>query len=301
VIVPALQLLFPPDISDDERDMVAAALLDSAAAAVHEVSDFEWRVFFHTAVARDAAARAAPIGRATAAPLDIPDEDWARRSQEGLRSIRVGRLVIAPPWDMAGRPETADRRAVRPFDEAQGRSEPGERQALEHAGPVTLIVIEPSTGFGTGHHATTRLCLRALQKLAVAGATVLDVGTGSGVLAIAAASLGAAGVTAIDDDPDAIEAARANISRNAVRVDLRLADLSSTLPRSLIVMANLTGEVLRRNASRLVGLTLPGGHIIMSGILSTEADGVRDAFAHASTVIDREDEDDWASFTATIP
>lgn len=308
MIVPALQLLFPSDITGDERDLLTAALQDHFPAAVHEVSDREWRVFFRTEAERDAALGAPIFGRASAARLDVPDENWARRSQEALRAITVGRLIVAPPWDLpetgAGRPGTRDtgpatgNRGPAAGNLRPGTLDPGPR--TRDPGPGTLVVIEPSTGFGTGHHATTRLCLRGLQHLSLYRKTVLDVGTGSGVLAIAAAVLGAAHVIAIDNDPDAIQATRANIELNGVAIDLRLAGLTSAdLPHADVVVANLTGAALRRHAATLVALARHT--LIVSGLLSEEADGVGGAFATTSSVIAREDEDGWVAFTLTIP
>ena len=138
--------------------------------------------------------------------LDVPDEDWARRSQANLTAITVGRITVAPPWDV---PDAASRIPI--------VADPGSRIRIPD--PVTdhiVIVIDPSMGFGTGHHQTTRLCLALLQSIEIAGRRVIDVGTGSGVLAIAAAKLGARSVTAMDNDPDALQNARENVERNAV-------------------------------------------------------------------------------------
>src|SRR5205814_826268 len=115
---------------------------------------------------------------------------------QNLKAIEVDGVVVAPPWDVP-----------------QGTSKP-------------VIVIEPSMGFGTGHHATTRLCLRLLQRRELRGARVIDIGTGSGVLALAAWKLGARDVVAIDNDPDALDSARANIARNggAAAIDVTCDD-----------------------------------------------------------------------------
>src|SRR5829696_6776896 len=170
---PALDVTHVPEFFE-------AALTDYHITAINE-GDEVWRVFFHDAEERDRAARELPAAFEGLAleTIDVPDEDWAARSQADVRAVHVGRVIVAPPWDA----------------------------------PIT-IVIQPSMGFGTGHHATTRLCLAALQRLPLGGRTVLDVGTGSAVLAIAAGRLGAADVTAIDDDADAIHAAWENLAVN---------------------------------------------------------------------------------------
>lgn len=143
-----------------------------------------------------------------------------------------------------------------------------------------VLVIEPSTGFGTGHHATTRLCLEALQTLKLQGLSVLDVGTGSGILALAATLLGAKRVLGVDNDPDAIRAALENRRLNDIRqVRFRLADLlSTTLPVADVVTANLTGAQLVRASDRLAGAVRPGGTLIVSGVLTEEVDAVRESF-----------------------
>ncbi|HEX6465024.1 MAG TPA: 50S ribosomal protein L11 methyltransferase, partial [Vicinamibacterales bacterium] len=182
---PAIEISISPNADPAVHDRLHLLLDDFEPSAIHEDDAGEcWRVFFRTSGHRDAAAAAlADVEGVSAARVDVPDEDWARRSQQNLRAIEAGGLVIAPPWDVP-------------------------------KGSTPVIVIEPSTGFGTGHHATTRLCLRLMQQLDLRGARVLDVGTGSGVLALAAWKLGASDVVAIDNDPDALDNARSNIERN---------------------------------------------------------------------------------------
>jgi ribosomal protein L11 methyltransferase len=168
-----------------------------------------------------------------------------------------------------------------------------------------LITIVPSTGFGTGHHASTRLCLDHLQAFPVSGLTVLDVGTGSGVLAIAAARLGAADVTAIDVDVDALSNARENVDLNGVgdRVVLRevtLADASS-LGRSFdLILANLTGGHLMREAPHFAPLAAPGARLIASGFQTDESQDVIRALDLAGwTLATAGAEETWVAGTFT--
>jgi ribosomal protein L11 methyltransferase len=150
-------------------------------------------------------------------------------------------------------------------------------------------------GFGTGHHATTRLCLRALQAIAVNGKTVLDIGTGSGVLAIAASRLGASRVVGIDYDPDALQSANENLALNpdAHRTTFERADLmTQPLSRADLVTANLTGSLLLRAASSLLDAVDSGGIVIVSGLLRHERDDVCRSFARSSILWEQE-EDGW--------
>jgi ribosomal protein L11 methyltransferase len=158
-------------------------------------------------------------------------------------------------------------------------------------------------GFGTGHHATTRLCLAALQAVDVTGRVVLDAGTGSGILAIAADRLGAAHALGIDADADAIESARQNLALNpgAGRVAFELLDLiSSPLPTADVVTANLTGALLVRAAAALAGAVGRGGTLIVSGLLAHERDEVCRAFAGMPVVWERE-EDGWMGLAVKKP
>ena len=247
----------------DVDDLVQAFLIDFNLAAVDGP-----RFFFHNADDRNRAAAAlhAHFPAVDARPVDIADEDWAARSQASLRSVRVGALVVSPPWDVAA---DVNVRAA-------------------------TIVIQPSMGFGTGHHATTRLCLAALQQIDVNGRSVLDVGTGSGVLAIAARRLGASGVLALDDDADAIAAAEENVALNhESRIALEVADLrASKIGQFDVVIANLTGGLLIASAERLMSFAAPGGHLLLSGFMDHEEHDVLAAFAGCS-VESRAQEDEW--------
>jgi ribosomal protein L11 methyltransferase len=158
-------------------------------------------------------------------------------------------------------------------------------------------------GFGTGHHATTRLCLAALQQIDLRGLRMIDVGTGSGVLAIAASRLGAGAVVAIDDDEDAVEAARENLPLNPEArvtfevIDFRIPDPGSRIPTPFdLVIANLTGGLLVASADRLKSFAAPSGRLVLSGLMDHEESDVRRAFAGLD-VEWRTREDEWVCVT----
>jgi ribosomal protein L11 methyltransferase len=150
-------------------------------------------------------------------------------------------------------------------------------------------------GFGTGHHVTTRLCLAALQTINLRGRAVLDVGTGSGVLAIAAVRLGAAHALGIDYDPDAIQSARDNLDLNPEAREVRFERMdlaNAALTPADVVTANLTAALLIRSVSALLAAVRPGGFLILSGIQSHEGAQVRQAFSGTEVCWER-DEDGW--------
>ena len=250
-------------------DRLYSLLDDFEPSAIHdEDGGAPWRVFFRSSFTRDAARAAlASLRGVTVSSLDVPDEDWARRSQENLRAIQAGKLLVAPPWD------------------------------VPRSGATPVIIIEPSTGFGTGHHATTRLCLLLLQRLELRGARVLDVGTGSGVLALAAWKLGAADVVAVDNDPDALDNARDNIARNGAgpSIDIIRDDLDAIrIERADVVLANLTGAVLVRYAAELRSLVGEGGYLILSGFAPPDVAVIERAFSGLEN-IDVLTDGDWAA------
>lgn len=286
---PALDLWWPETTAVDALDALQeglhAALDDYAPVAIHDLdAPGGWRVFFGTPLVRDHAL--ATLRRDSIAslrspiriePVDVADDEWARRSQSGLRAITAGRVTVAPPWDV-----------------------PAPRRDR------VVIVIDPSTGFGTGHHETTRLCLELLQALDLSGVRVIDVGTGSGVLAIAACLLGAASVVAVDNDPDALRNARENIGANGVgdlvrvvMTDLREIDAGPAgITPADVVVANLTAAVLEREARHLRALTAPGGTLLVSGFGPGELSGVVAALGAASSSAAHDG--DWTAARLTI-
>jgi ribosomal protein L11 methyltransferase len=271
------------DVRGGDGDFAIALADDFSPSAVEELPDGV-SIFFTTSDLRDAArgaiARAMPAASLTA--RDVDDEDWARRSQENLTPVTVGRITVAPPW-FASQPSTSN--------------------LPPPTSDRVTIVIAPSMGFGTGHHATTRLCLAALQQVDLVGRSVLDVGTGSGVLAIAAARLGAREALGIDFDPDAITSARESAELNpeasGVRfetVDVRQAALSP----ADIVLANLTGAVLVQNAVLLRSAVRPGGTVIVSGLQEHERGDVLAAMAGGSVAWSAE-ETGWVAIAFNFP
>jgi ribosomal protein L11 methyltransferase len=195
-----------------------------------------------------------PVG-ACARLAPVADADWAAAWREHFRPVAVGRgLLIAPPWET---PEVGGR---------------------------LVVVIEPGRAFGTGHHGTTAGCLELLETLVAAErpARALDLGTGSGILAIAAARLGVGHVLACDPDPDAIAAAGANAERNGVGPQVRavLADAETLAAEPApLVLANLLAAAHRTLARRYADLVAAGGALVLGGLLDGEAESVTGALA----------------------
>ena len=255
----------------------------AGTGAAPRSDSLERRVYFFSAKARDAARMAVdrvlgPAGARTTS-IDVNDDGWAARSQSRLRAIRVGDLIVTPPWDA---PASTD-------------------------GGRTVVTIEPSMGFGTGHHASTRLCLMALQRIRDrlrASRRVLDLGTGSGVLAMVAALLGARKVVAVERDPDALGNARNNVRRNrlADRVELVAGDLADAPPQpGDIVTANLTGAFFIRHAAVVLRCIRPGGLLLASGITVDEEPAARAALVPPLVLRERRVEEEWVGLVFERP
>jgi ribosomal protein L11 methyltransferase len=223
---------------------------------------------------------------------EVPD-DWSERWRRFHRPVLID-APAAAAWDAKPVPGLY----VRP---------PWEAQVAPRDGLLRDIVIDPGQAFGTGSHATTRMCLELLLALAGregAGGPLLDVGTGSGVLAIAAASLGFDPVLGLDHEQESVQAARENAAVNGVQVDVRLLDLrSQALPwpgtgneadGSIVVVANLLRPLLLQLARALPAAP---AHLLAGGLLSAEVDEVTGVFAATLNLRERErrHSGDWAA------
>lgn len=280
-----LRSLAPSDPQFGDRLAILLDDIDARAVESAEESG-RWRVYFADTAARDSAFSlvTATLGnQCDVACLEVEDEGWVYKVQEGLRAVTVGRCTIAPPWD------------VPPFP-------PPGRRASDPADPVVLV-IEPSMGFGTGHHQSTRVCLLSLQQLDLRGARVIDAGTGSGVLAMAARCFGAADVVAFDNDADSVEAARANVRLNGLDGQLTIEESAvgqQSFDAADVVVANLTAWILRQCGEALAPLVRPGGHLVLGGFTAEQIPLVTDVFP--TFTLERQlEEDDWIGLVLRRP
>jgi ribosomal protein L11 methyltransferase len=220
----------------------------------------------------------------------IDEEDWAESWKQYFKPIRVsGRLTIRPTWE--------------PYE----------------PGPGELVIdLDPGMAFGTGTHATTALCLRALDRIVHGGEDVIDVGTGSGILAIGAVKLGARNVLALDLDPVAVTSAKANAELNGLagKIDVRESDLLGVLRESEtsagkpfnvslpvdLVVANILAEIILRFIGDVYAALKPGGLYVASGIFTNKEQDVRRGLEAAGfEIVSRDEQDDWIAFTARKP
>ena len=205
-----------------------------------------------------------PIGELVA--REIKEEDWLEAWKAQFTPLRIGRFLVRPSWI-----ETASDDAI-------------------------PIVLDPGMAFGTGLHPTTQQCLEALSTIPLDGKSVLDVGTGSGILAIAAAKRGAAPVVGVDTDPLSVDAARENAERNGVAMPIGLGSAADVPGRFEIVVANIVAPVLQRIAGDLAARLAPHGVLVVAGISLPNEPETRAAFAtQRLRVMDRTLRDDWVA------
>jgi ribosomal protein L11 methyltransferase len=205
----------------------------------------------------------------------LPEERWRDSWKRYFQPQRIGqRLLVKPSW---------------------AKYEVGAGDAV--------IEIDPGMAFGTGHHPTTAMCLRALERRVRPSDPVLDLGTGSGILAIAAARLGARRVLALDVDPEAVKAARENVAANGVRATVEVRE--GTMPdgageeRFDIIVANISSLTIERLAASLTDTLSDGGTLVVSGFLEDATGEIRLAFSQAGLEVQHvEAEGVWRAITA---
>ncbi len=246
-------------LSVDIADPGEGTERESALFGEPGAADPRWTVSRVTALFPAAADPVAALARAGARLGRVPpagetravaDQDWVRATQAQFAPVRIAeRLWIVPSWCAAPEPAAIN------------------------------VTLDPGLAFGTGTHPTTRLCLEWLATRLPPAATVLDYGCGSGILAIAAAKLGAAHVTGVDIDAQAVEAARANAAANGVAGDFLPADGLAPSASFDVVVANILANPLRLLAPALAVRTRPGGRIVLSGVLAEQAGEVAAAYA----------------------
>lgn len=212
-----------------------------------------------------------PMGPGEVWCTKIDPQEWETAWQTFFRPMRLGRrLWLCPPWE-----------TVAPAEDE------------------IVVVIDPGNAFGTGEHETTQLCAELLEETIQGGETVADVGTGSGVLAILAAKLGAGRVYAIDNDPVAVEAAEENVARNGVEevVQVREGHFLSGLQGIEVLVANLNTALLQQMLASLPKALRPGCRIIVSGIGVPNRESVRQSFqSHGITLLAEPVRGEWCAF-----
>ena len=206
-------------------------------------------------------------------------EDWENNWKAYFRPMPVGeRLLIQPAWETPAALESGE-------NEMQGRK---------------ALLIEPGLAFGSGSHATTRLCMEALERKIKPGCDVLDIGCGSGILAVAAMLLGAGSALGVDIDPMAVKNARENAARNGLSCQFAQGDLAGRITgRFDVIVSNIVADAIVSLAGQVEKHLNPGGVWISSGIIDTREDDVLAAFAaNGFRVLDRHEEGGWLCFAA---
>lgn len=204
----------------------------------------------------------------------VDDSDWVENWRQYYKPIKEGRVTIVPEW-------------------IDYKAEDGEY----------IVKIDPGMAFGTGEHESTRMCLKLLQALGVEDKTVIDVGTGSGILALASAVLGAKSVEAYDIDDNAVKSAKENAELNNLQNKIYVANanlLDKTTGKFDIVLANITADVLILLSQSLGDYTKENGIVIISGIILARENQVKEAFEKAGfKVLERINMGEWVAFKLT--
>ncbi len=206
----------------------------------------------------------------TARVRRVENQEWERVWLRDWKSMRFGRRLWVCPT------------AAEPPDDPN----------------AVVVRLDPGLAFGTGTHPTTALCLQILDSLPIAGRGVIDYGCGSGILGIAALKLGAAHVWAVDLDPQALLATRSNAGINGVSSSIDVQGVECGLRQAYCVVANILAGPLIELAPTLTDACEPGGYLLLSGLLKTQAYAVKAAYSHAFDSVQVVERDDWCCIYA---
>jgi ribosomal protein L11 methyltransferase len=252
----------------DDEDVATALLWEAGTQGIEVRTAPEGAVllaYFSDPADVEGALRPLPAARVEAVP--VPDVDWVKAFREGFRAFDVGRFRIVPAWD--------------PVPEA-----------------ALVLRVDPARAFGTGTHETTRLCLHALERLAHERPLerVLDLGAGTGILAVAARRLGAKRVIATDLDPEATASIRHHARLNDVDILVVQADGGRAFKPGMfdLVLANLTAPLLIERADEIMALVAPGGRLVLSGLLGSDLQEVQTTY-RLFPLLSRNTAGDWVA------
>lgn len=264
-------------VRDEDEDLASALLWDAGTEGIeieNQAGESQLLAYFAAPMGvEDVLSSLAGIAGARAEAVEVPNVDWVARFRENFRGFAAPPFWIAPAWDV-----------------------PEDR--------TDTILVDPGRAFGTGTHESTRLCLAALGTLAAERALgrTLDVGTGSGILAIAALKLGASLAVGIDVDSESVEALRLHARLNQVPPHLCLGDGAKAFRAAAFdtVLANVSAAVLRGRRLELGHVLAPLGTLVLSGLLLEDVAGIRHEFADLGEITVLE-EGEWAAVVVRRP
>jgi ribosomal protein L11 methyltransferase len=242
-------------VRDEDEDLASSILWDAGTQGIeirNEAGQSRLLAYFDGPMElRDLRDSLADVMGATAEAVEVPSVDWVARFRENFRGFAAGPFWIAPAWDVP-----------------EARSD--------------VIVVDPGRAFGTGTHETTRLCLAALASIAAERALgrTLDLGTGTGILAIAALKLGAGQAVGVDVDPESMESARLHSRLNRAEPRLVLGDGARPFGHEAFdtVVANVSAVVLRGRRRELGRVVAPAGRLVLSGLLTDDVSAILDEY-----------------------
>jgi ribosomal protein L11 methyltransferase len=264
------------DMTGNNPDLISQFFFQNGCTGIEELTDARWKVYFPMDF--NVEKQQQLIHSLNQSPYNVPknyltfflleSQDWLAEWKSHFKPIKVGKNIwIAPPWEQ-----------------------------LNPLADELVIQIDPQMAFGTGHHETTQLMIELMERYLKSTVTVLDAGTGSGILAIIAAKLGASGVFGFDIEPEAIENARHNAELNEVsEIQFEIGD-SSVIPSEVyqLILANINRNVLTEILAKLCSHLSSNGYLILSGILNEDKAEIQNQLPTGVKFVKEVKKEEWA-------